>query len=178
VLLDIETTGGSARHSRITEIGALRIENGSVADTFQTLINPGEEVPAYITKITGITTDMVWTAPPFAAIASKLEDFLDGALFIAHFVQFDYSFIQAEFERIGITFRSDRACSVKLSRLLHPEQGRHGLDQVIERLGIAVENRHRAYDDAAVIWRFIQDEYEKDALRLFRNLARVTTYTR
>ena len=91
---------------------------------------------------------------------------------------FDYSFVKTEFARSGMKYNSDRICSVRLSRLMHPEQGRHGLDRVIERLGIKVVNRHRAFDDAEVIWKFIKDEYDKNQIELFRVMSRSIVYQR
>lgn len=178
VLLDIETTGGTARSARITEIGALRMERGQVVAVLKQLINPETPIPHFITNLTGITNAMVWQAPTFGAIASELESFLDGAIFVAHHVAFDYSFIKAEFERVGIRYNSDRLCSVKLSRRLHPEQGRHGLDKVIERLGIKVVNRHRAFDDAEVIWKFFEDEYTHNMAKLFIAIQKSMIYSR
>ncbi len=147
-------------------------------DTTQPFSILSPPISSFITKLTGITNEMVWGAPTFTAIAQDLEDFLHGSIFVAHHVNFDYSFIKAEFKRIGITYNSDRICSVRLSRLLHPEQGRHSLDKVIERLGINVENRHRAYDDAEVIWKFIEDELRADETRLFRSLQKVMVHSR
>ena len=178
VLLDIETTGGSARYSRITEIGALRIEQGKVVATYSQLVNPEEPIPYFITKLTGITNEMVGKAPTFAAIANELESFLAGAIFVAHHVVFDYSFVKAEFARVGVNFNSDRLCSVKMSRRLHPEQELHGLDWVIRRLGLEVLNRHRAYDDAEVIWRFFEDELKGNSLRLFAAANSLMMHTR
>ena len=177
VLVDVETTGGSARYARITEIGALRIERGKVVATFNQLVNPEQPIPRFITKLTGITNEMVWQAPTFARIAPDLEAFLDGAVFVAHHVAFDYSFITAEFKRVGVGYNSDRLCSVKMSRRLHLEQRRHGLDQVIERLGLQIQNRHRAFDDAEVIWKFFEAEYKADPIKFFRSVQKLMVYS-
>lgn len=178
VFLDIETTGASAWNSRITEIGALRVENHQVVATFKQLINPETPIPPFITRMTGISNDMVWEAPTFKGIADDLELFLSDAVFIAHNVGFDYGFIKAEYARIGNSFNMDRLCSVQLSRKLYPEHRSHKLDSVIERLGITVENRHRALDDAEVIWKFFQSEYEKLGLDLFRVIDQTMTRSR
>jgi DNA polymerase-3 subunit epsilon len=176
VFLDIETTGGSAETSRITEIGALRVEEGRVVGTFRQLVNPEVPVPYFITRLTGISNDMVWQAPAFRAIASDLEVFLDGALFIAHNVNFDYSFIRKEFSRVNHDFKMDRLCSARLSRSLYPEHRSHALDRLIERLNLTVENRHRAYDDAEVIWKFFQQETSQRETELYRHIHRCTIY--
>ena len=178
VFLDIETTGGSPRYSRITEIGALRVENNRIVAQFKQLINPEERVPSFITNLTGISDDMLWDAPLFKGIADDLDVFLDDALFIAHNVNFDYSFIKMEFERIGQKFNMDRACSARLSRRLYPEHKSHALDRLIERMNIDVTNRHRAYDDAEVIWKFFNAELEKRELELYSAVNKVTTYAR
>lgn len=176
--MDIETTGASARTSRITEIGALRVENHQVVGTYNQLVNPEQPIPAFITNLTGISNEMVWEAPTFRGIADDLELFLSDAVFVAHNVGFDYSFIKAEYERIGNKFGMDRMCSVQLSRKLYPEHRSHRLDMVIERLGIEVKNRHRALDDAEVIWKFIQKEYEKLGLDLFKTMDTLLIHTR
>ena len=179
VFLDIETTGLSAREGRITEIGALRVENHKVTATFKQLINPEVAIPPFITRLTGITNEMLWESPTFRTIADELDVFLDGALFVAHNVGFDYSFIKAEFEKVGNkNFAMDRACTAKLSRRLYPEHRSHALDRIIERMNLDVVNRHRAYDDAEVLWKFFQAEYAKRDLELFLHVNKLTTYAR
>lgn len=173
--MDIETTGGSAGYSRITEIGALRVENNKIVGKFSQLVNPEEKVPAFITQLTGITDEMLWDAPLFRGISDDLEYFLSDALFIAHNVNFDYSFIKMEFDRLGIKFNIDRMCSARLSRRLYPEYKSHRLDKIIERMKFDVTNRHRAYDDAEVLWKFYDYEYQKDALKLFSAMDKLTT---
>jgi DNA polymerase-3 subunit epsilon len=178
VFVDIETTGGRSNTSRIIDIGVIRVENGVVVRSLNQLVQPNEPIPTFISNLTGISNEMLWNQPTFDLIAPELEDILDGALFIAHHVLFDYSFIKAEFKRGGITFNSDRACTVKLSRLLHPERYRHGLDYIIERMNLTVEHRHRGYDDAEVLWKFVQSEMKVDSVQLFMKLAQVTTRAR
>jgi DNA polymerase III epsilon subunit-like protein len=88
VFLDIETTGGSPYDSRITEIGALRVEDGEVVGTFSQLLNPEQKVPWFITNLTGITDDMLWDQPLFAGVSDDLEYFLRDSIFVAHNVNF------------------------------------------------------------------------------------------
>lgn len=156
VFLDIETTGISPLNARITEIGAIRVENGQVVATFHTLLNPEQRVPWNITRLTGITDEMLWDAPLFAAIADELEVLLEGAIFVAHNVNFDYSFLKSEFARLGQAFSKDRFCTARLSRRLYPTQGRHNLDTIIATHNIAIKNRHRALDDAQVLFEFFK----------------------
>ncbi|HEX8227539.1 MAG TPA: 3'-5' exonuclease [Candidatus Saccharimonadales bacterium] len=176
VFLDIETTGGSPHGplaSRITEIGALRVERGKVAGTFSQLVDPQCRIPTFITGLTGISDSMVKGKPVFADVADDLRSFLDGAIFVSHVVQFDYGFIKAEYARLDQAFNMDRLCSVHLDRRLYPEQPRHGLDRVIERLELTVANRHRAYDDAEVLWKVFEHEYTKDPVELFRAMEKL-----
>lgn len=168
VFLDIETTGGSPLSSRITEIGALRVENGKVVGKFSQLVNPEQHVPSFITKMTGISDDMLWEAPLFRSIAADLELFLNDAIFVAHNVNFDYSFIKAAFEQMGSKFNMDRMCTARLSRRLYTDQRRHNLDTIIERHGFQVKDRHRAYDDAKVLYEFYQKAIEEHGLEAYR----------
>ncbi len=106
VVVDIETTGGRSGKHRITEIGAVKIRQNKVVETFSTLVNPERKIPPFITKLTGISDGMVAEAPTFADISLKLMNFLEGSVFVAHSVRFDYGFIKTEFERLGLRFRS------------------------------------------------------------------------
>jgi DNA polymerase-3 subunit epsilon len=156
VFVDIETTGGGYRTSRILEIAAIRYENGVITDEFTTLIDPETHVPYYITKITGITTGDVDGAPKFADITQRLSEILEGAVFVAHNVNFDYSFIKNEFAMLGIPFSMKRLCTVRLSRALYAEHKGHSLQKLIERHDIPFESRHRAYDDAKALLYFAE----------------------
>ena len=167
VFLDIETTGGSPLSSRITEIGALRVEDGQVVGTFNQLLNPEQPVPSFITRMTGISDDMVWEAPLFRGVADDLELFLDGAIFIAHNVNFDYGFIKSAYEALGNSFNMDRLCTARLSRRLYPDQARHNLDSIIARHGFVVESRHRALDDAKVLYQFYQKALAEHGVEVY-----------
>lgn len=178
VFLDIETTGGSPLTSRITEIGAIRVENEKIVGTFNELVNPEQHVPSFITKMTGISDDMLWDAPLFRSIADELELFLDGAIFVAHNVNFDYSFIKAAYGEIGGKFNMDRFCTARLSRRLYPDQPRHNLDTIIERHGFVVKDRHRALDDAKVLWQFYQKALAEHGLELYNAMNHIMIRTR
>lgn len=173
VFLDIETSGGSPADSRITEIGALRVEDGVVVATYSQLLNPECKLPWFITKLTNITDDMLWDQPLFAGIADDLEYFLRDTIFVAHNVNFDYSFIKAEYARLGGNFNMDRFCTARLSRKLYPDQGRHNLDTVIKAHNIRVENRHRAFDDAKVLHEFYKLALEEHGLKVYSEINRI-----
>lgn len=156
VLLDLETTGANPVADRITEIAAIRVEGGQVVERWETLVNPDCAIPPFIERIIGITDAMVADAPRFAELAPRVRAFLDGAVFVAHNVRFDYGFIRNEFSRIGEDFEAPVMCTVKLSRALYPEHHRHGLDALIARHGFMCDARHRAMGDADVLWQFLQ----------------------
>ena len=177
VFLDIETTGGSPYDSRITEIGALRVENGHVTARLSQLLNPEQPVPWFITKLTGITNEMLWDQPLFIGIADELEYMLRDAIFVAHNVGFDYGFIKESFRRCGTSFNMDRFCTARLSRQLYPEQRRHNLDTVIAAHNIAVVNRHRALDDAQVLFEFYKKALQQHDLRAFAAIDKIMIRT-
>tara|TARA_B100000767_G_C19757201_1_gene533496 strand:+ start:401 stop:1948 length:1548 start_codon:yes stop_codon:yes gene_type:complete len=156
VLLDCETTGGKAIYHRIIEIGLLVIEKGELIEKWQTFIDPKVPLPPFIQKLTGISPGMVDGAPEFCDIAEELLSKLKGRTLVAHNARFDYSFLKNEFERAGINYNAKPLCSVKFSRNLYPQFKRHGLSQIIERFDLSIENRHRALDDAEMIYQFFQ----------------------
>ncbi|KAB2319833.1 ethanolamine utilization protein [Betaproteobacteria bacterium SCN1] len=153
--VDLETTGANPVHDRITEIGIVRVENGEVS-RWSTLIDPGCRIPPFIQTLTGITTEMVADAPRFEALADEIQSRLAGCLFVAHNARFDYGFLKNEFKRMGRRFQADVVCTVKLSRRLFPQFHKHSLDSLIERHGLAADDRHRALADAELIWQFWQ----------------------
>lgn len=154
VFVDIETTGGGYRSSRVLEVAAIRYENGEIVDEFTSLINPQERIPGFITGITGITELDIQDAPTFADIAERLKEVLDGAVFVAHNVNFDYSFIKSEYARLGEPFTKRKLCTVRLSRRLYAQEKGHSLEKIIRRHDIPFMNRHRAYDDAMALVHF------------------------
>lgn len=152
--VDTETTGLSVTRDRIIEIGIVRVENGKVVGKYQTLINPGFVFPDIITSITGITPQLLENAPTFRQVKNDILEILEDCVFVAHNVRFDYAFLKNEFKREEHTFSSKHFCTAKLSRSLFPQERHHNLDSIIERFDIACENRHRAFDDAYVLWEF------------------------
>jgi DNA polymerase III subunit epsilon len=154
--VDIETTGGSLSFDRVIEIGILRVEDGKLVKTYKTLIHPGRHVPQEIFELTHIPQGELSIAPGFREVAEDIVEILDGAVFVAHNVRFDYCFLKAELRRRGINFSPKQICTVKLSRKLYPQFRHHNLDSIIERHNFKIKNRHRAFDDAAVLWEFYQ----------------------
>lgn len=161
VFVDIETNGLNHIRGRVIEVAAIRVEEGRITRVFNQLIDPGSELPHFITSLTGITSQDLKGSQSFHQIAGELEDILRGAIFVAHNVRFDYSFLKQEFKRTGRTFLPKQLCTVKLSRALYPEQKSHKLEVLIARHGFTYEKRHRAYDDALVLWQFMQKMYRE-----------------
>lgn len=155
-IVDVETTGASAAVGRVIEIGVLRVERGEVVRTYKSLIDPEQPIPEFITGMTGISEADVAGAPTFATVADEVLALFEGATFVAHNAAFDYGFLKAEFKRLGYAFTLPRLCTVRLSRAVHPEHRHHNLSALIERHGFAIESRHRAFDDAQVLWQFLQ----------------------
>ena len=156
VFVDTETTGLSPLRDRIIEIGMLRVEDGKLVDTFETLINPNMYVSPFIEELTGIKKQELDSAPPFEDVHRNIFDFLDDAVFVAHNARFDYGFLKNEFKRVEQPFSPKHFCTAKLSRALYPDLNHHNLDSIIERFGFRVERRHRAFDDAEILWKFYQ----------------------
>lgn len=154
--VDIETTGGSHFTSRVLEVAVVRVEGNRVVGTYQTLLHPDEAIPSFITGLTGITDADVATSPRFSQVADELAEILEGAVFVAHNVRFDYAFLKMEYERMGAAFRPQLLCTVRLSRRLFPQFRTHKLADLIARHGLSAPARHRAYDDAHCLWQFYQ----------------------
>ena len=161
-VIDIETTGGSARHERITEI-AVYIHDGSrVIDEYSTLINPERNIPYFITSMTGITNEMVEDAPKFYEVAKKIVEITEGKVFVAHNAMFDYSFVRQEFGMLGYNFKRPLLDTVSLSRKLLPGHRSYSLGNLCKDLDIEINGRHRASGDAMATVRLLELLLEKD----------------
>ncbi|MFN2379204.1 MAG: exonuclease domain-containing protein [Bacteroidales bacterium] len=147
-VIDIETTGGSPKSERITEIAIFIHDGEKVIDEFVTLVNPGRNIPYFITALTGITNEMVADAPQFCEVARKIVEITDGMVFVAHNARFDYSFVKQEFKALGYSYTRDTLDTVKLARQLIPGHRSYSLGNICSDLGIEINGRHRAAGDA------------------------------
>ncbi len=146
-IVDIETTGGYAAGSGITEI-AIRIFDGNmVIDSYETLVKPSHNIPLYITALTGIDYETVCDSPSFADIAKDVFDMLNGRIFVAHNVNFDYSFIKHYLEDAGYNYAAQKLCTVRMARKIKPGLRSYSLGNLCDALGIEIESRHRAGGD-------------------------------
>ncbi len=147
-IIDVETTGGDPKRDRITEIAVILFDGQEQINSFTSLVNPQMAISPYITRMTGIDNDMVKDAPHFYEIAKEVVEITQGAVFVAHNVRFDYSFIQKEFRQLGYTFTRPQLCTVKLSRRVIPGLSSYSLGNLCQELQITNERPHRAWADA------------------------------
>ena len=149
-IIDFETTGISpAEGDRPTEVAIVLTEGGAVVDRFQSLMNPGIRIPAFITQLTGITNAMVQAAPPAAQVMRDAARFVGDCPMVAHNASFDRKYWQAELQRLGIPAQHPYACTVLLARRLYPHAPNHRLGTLCQHLDLPATGRaHRALADA------------------------------
>jgi DNA polymerase-3 subunit epsilon len=147
-IVDIETTGGHASASSITEIAINIHDDNEIVERFNTLINPLTPIPEYITALTGINDDMVKDAPTFNDVALQVYQLLKDKVFVAHNVNFDYSFIKHQLGFAGYDLQCKKLCTVRLSRKLIPSQPSYSLGKLCKAINIPLIDRHRAVGDA------------------------------
>lgn len=148
VVFDIETTGFSNTNDKITEIGAVKIENFKVVERFSELINPEKDISYKIQELTGITNDMVKDKPTIEEVLPRFMDFVGDSVLVAHNAEFDTGFISQKCREQGLEYNSKSIDTLKLARVLLPDLKRHRLNVVAKALGIPLLNHHRAVDDA------------------------------
>lgn len=150
VVLDFETTGLSPNYGdRAIEIGAVLIENNQIADRFQSLMNPGMKVSRFIEEYTGITNQMLDSAPPIAEVMHKFASFMAQHHLVAHNASFDSRFLDAEFQRIKQQRRQEFACSMLISRRIYPDSPSHSLETLVRYKCLKTDGvHHRALADA------------------------------
>jgi DNA polymerase-3 subunit epsilon len=161
-VIDIETTGGSARLERITEVAVYIHDGEKIVEEYSTLVNPERNIPYFITSLTGITNEMVEDAPKFYEVAKRIVELTEGHVFVAHNARFDYSFIRQEFSMLGYNFKRPMLDTVALSRKLLPGHKSYGLGNLCKDLGITINGRHRAAGDALATVRLLELLIEKD----------------
>lgn len=155
-IVDIETTGGHASACGITEIAVYIHDGERIIKHFETLINPQRAIPAFITSLTGINDDMVADAPVFDEIADTLFKLLNENIFVAHNVNFDYSFVRHQLKESGYDLTAKKLCTVRLGRKLFPGLSSYSLGNLCRSLKIKIENRHRADGDARATVRLFE----------------------
>ncbi|MFN5421711.1 MAG: exonuclease domain-containing protein [bacterium] len=147
-IVDIETTGGNAGTGSITEIAIIISEGKEIIHRYSTLVNPMQPIPIFIEKLTGISDELVKDAPVFSQVAKEVFELLQDKIFVAHNVNFDYSFISHQLAQHGFKLQSRKLCTVRLSRKIFQDQPKYSLGQLCRSLGIEIKERHRAMGDA------------------------------
>jgi len=149
VVVDVETTGGSPPSDRITEIAAVVVRDGKIAEVFESLVNPQRPIPSFVSKLTNITWEMVRNAPTFSGVAEDVMKALEGNVFVAHNAAFDWKFVSHEVTRAtGNRLVGERLCTVRLAKGLLPGLPRRSLDHLANHYGVEINGRHRAGGDA------------------------------
>lgn len=150
VVVDVETTGASpGRGDRITEIALVEVSGGRISGEYSTLVNPGRPIPRWIARLTGITGEMVEDAPAFEEVADPVRERLEGRVFVAHNVPFDWRFVAEEMRQArSVLPEGPRLCTLRLARRALPGLSRKGLDGVSRYFDVEIEGRHRAAGDA------------------------------
>lgn len=162
-IIDIETNGLNHSRGKITEIAIFKHDGKQVIDEYQTLINPEGPIPYDIQRLTGISNQMVESAPRFYEVAKEILEFTEDSIFVAHNVGFDYGFVQKEFKDLGYTFSRKKICTVKQSKLLLPGHRSYSLGKLCKELNIPIEARHRAWGDAKATVKLFEILLETDS---------------
>lgn len=150
-VIDFETTGTSPPKSRAIEIGLVRIEKGKITDSFQSLINPNQEISPFITALTGIRNEDLFDAPSFESISQNVKEFIDGSILVGHNLPFDFAFLKTEFEYADLQLpKLEQICTLKISRKIFPELKSKSLGSMVNHFRIQHKNVHRALGDAIV----------------------------
>ena len=152
IIFDLETTGLSAATERIIEIGAVKVENGEILESFDLFVDPEKAITPEITRLTSITNEMVAGAPKEAEALEQFFRFCDGCdILVAHNADFDMGFLRAAIRRCGREEDPVQIDTLVMARAMYPELKKHKLDTIAERLGVTQKHHHRADDDARVL---------------------------
>jgi DNA polymerase III subunit epsilon len=168
-IVDIETTGSYAAANGITEISIHVFDGNKVVEKYETLVNPRRLIPYYIQAMTGITDQMVAGAPGFEDIAENIYAILQDKIFVAHNVNFDYSFIKGHLAENGFILNSKKLCTVRLSRKIFPGFASYSLGNLCHSLGIQINDRHRAGGDTAATVKIFTLLLENDKEQFIQN---------
>ena len=173
-VLDLETTGLSAKTEKITEIGIMKIQNGEVIDKFAEFVNPEKHIPQRVQEVTNITDEMVKDSPKIEELFPKVLEFIKGSVLVAHNATFDIGFLKNVAKDLGYEFDYTYVDTLPLSRKIYPELKKHKLGKIAEHLGIKVEVAHRALDDVDTtvkVLRFMMEELKKRGAKTIADIA-------
>ncbi len=151
IVFDLETTGLSSRYNKITEIGAVKISNGTIVDRFHKLVNPQTPIPPKIVELTGITDEMVENEPTIDEILPSFLEFIGNDPVVAHNASFDTSFVIESCNRLNLSFNNPILDTLSLAKVLLPSLKRYKLNNIAKELRVELLNHHRAVDDAVAL---------------------------
>ncbi|WP_143306812.1 exonuclease domain-containing protein [Chitinophaga vietnamensis] len=171
-IVDIETTGGHASANGITEIAIFLYDGRELVQHYETLVNPGVPIPYYIESLTGITNEMVADAPPFEAVAPMVFSLLHDKIFVAHNVNFDYSFLKHHLQAAGYDLQCRKLCTVRLGRKIFPGLPSYSLGNICKHFNIPVNGRHRASGDAEATMKLFGMMLEQDTNQAIATMLR------
>lgn len=164
-IVDIETTGGFADNHGITEIAVALHDGKKLTGFYESLVNPQKPIPRFISGLTGITSEMLTDAPLFPEIAPKIYSLLQDRIFVAHNVNFDYSFVQKALQDAGFNYQAKRLCTVRMSRKIFPGFKSYSLGNLARQLSVKLDNAHRAGPDclatAEILGLLVKNDKEK-----------------
>ena len=146
-VLDLETTGFSAKTEKITEVGIMKVKNGEVIDEFSCFVNPEKHIPERVTEVTNITDEMVKDAKTIEQVFPEILDFIEDSVLVAHNAPFDMGFLKQNAKVLGYEFDYTYIDTLSLAKDLFPDYKKYKLGKIAENLGIKVEVAHRALDD-------------------------------
>ena len=169
-IVDIETTGGYAAANGITEIAIILHNGKEIEGKYQTLVNPQVAIPRYVQSLTGITDSMVAGAPTFTSVASYIFNLIKDRVFVAHNVNFDYSFVKHHLGIAGFNLSTPKLCTIRTARKIFPGYKRYGLGSICKELNIENDARHRAVGDALATTKLFELLLEKDSSGEIKNM--------
>lgn len=167
IALDLETTGLNPKYSRILEVGAAKVTDGKITDTYSTIVNAKVMLSEDIVKLTGITGEMMSQGRNIEEVITELVEFCEDYILLGHNIIFDYSFVKKAAVNNKLVFEKEAVDTLKLARRFLPEFPKKTLEYLTNHYNIKHENKHRAYDDAIAsseLYKILCSEfYEKDS---------------
>ncbi len=161
-VVDIESNGGGFRKENIIEIAIFKYDGHKIVDQFMSLINPEADITPFVQKLTGITPNMVKTAPKFHEVAKRVVEITEGTTLVGHNIDFDYRMLRQSFKRLGYEFKINTLDTITLAKKLIPEEQSYSLGKLVKSLGIPLTNAHRASGDARATVDLLQLLLSKD----------------
>ena len=161
-IVDIETTGGYAANNAITEVAIVLHDGKKELSSYETLVNPLIPIPRYVQSLTGISDELVSRAPLFKEVATEIFELLKNAIFVAHNVNFDYSFLKYQLKSCGFELNTKKLCTIRLGRKVFPGLPSYSLGNFCREIGIEVSNRHRAGGDVSATTKLFEKILEND----------------